>query len=554
MFYYSRSKMLHTLLKYIFTQKYFTIAMVLAIAPAYQYSYAQAAVNADPEPEPEPVISAAYQTNCAACHGSHLEGGFAGSLINDSFREKWKQLGETALLKYVSSTMPTEMPGSLLMETYISAVNDIIITARIGDPLTPSIAAQDDLWPEDVIEMDVDWVSRLPVNQDAIADAENLRVTALLQGIKPVTQDMLENVDNGDWLHWRRTYSGHGYSPLQQINRENVAELEVAWALALPFGTNAITPLVHDGVMFVNSNGTVRAIEARSGDILWQYARPVERRWQMSQPRNLAISGTTLFVPTSDVHMIALDIRTGSVLWDHAIEPEGTPIHLTAGPLVVRDKVIQGASGCADAENVSGCFIAALDTKTGREVWRFNTIARPGEPGGNSWNGAPLEKRFGASVWSTGSYDPELDLVFIGTSQTYNVATLIEPQSDRGDSADALYTNSTLALDPDTGELVWYFQHFQGDLWDLDWAFERMIVSLPTPSGEKKVVVTVGKLGIFDVLDAKTGGYLFSHDMGLQDLVERIDPQTGRKTARQDAALRRGDPVFVCPSSLGVRN
>ena len=114
-----------------------------------------------------------------------------------------------------------------------------------------------------------------------------------------------------------------------------------------------------------------------------------------------------------------------------------------------------------------------------------------------------------------GSYDPELDLVFIGTANTYNASTLIEPQAGKGDSADALYTNSTPALDPDTGELVWYFQHFPGDLWDLDWAFERMIVALPTSVGEKKVVVTVGKLGIFDVLDAKTGDYLFSYDMGL---------------------------------------
>ena len=127
--------------------------------------------------------------------------------------------------------------------------------------------------------------------------------------------------------------------------------------------------------LFINSNGTVRAIEAQTGDILWQYTRPAERRWQMSQPRNLAISGTTLFVPTSDVHMIALDIHTGTVVWDHAIEPEGTAIHITAGPLVVRDKVIQGVAGCVDAENMGGCYIVALDTKTGREVWRFNTIA-----------------------------------------------------------------------------------------------------------------------------------------------------------------------------------
>lgn len=371
MYHYSRSKRLETLRKSVFTKKYATAAIVLALVLAYQYSHAQHSAKI----APETVSSDAYQKNCAACHGSHLEGGFGPSLVGDSFREKWKKLGVEALLKYVSSKAHTGSTESLSKQTYISTVNDIIIAAQLGAPLAANVAGQDDMWPEDVIEMEVDWISKWRANQDAIADAENRRVTALLQSLKPVMQAMLENVADGDWLHWRRTYDGHGYSPLQQINRQNVEDLRVAWALALPFGTNAITPLVYDGVLFINSNGTVRAIEAQIGDILWQYTRPAERRWQMSQPRNLAISGTTLFVPTSDVHMIALDIHTGTVVWDHAIEPEGTAIHITAGPLVVRDKVIQGVAGCVDAENMGGCYIVALDTKTGREVWRFNTIA-----------------------------------------------------------------------------------------------------------------------------------------------------------------------------------
>lgn len=255
--------------------------------------------------------------------------------------------------------------------------------------------------------------------------------------------------------------------------------MELAWALALPQGTNAITPPVNDGVMFVNSNGTVRAIEPRSGDILWQFERQAERRMQSSQPKSMAISGTMLLVPTSDLHMLALDARSGELLWDHSIEPEGTVFHLTSGPLVVKDKVIQGVSGCHDGSLEGGCFIVALDLKTGEARWRINTIAAPGEPGGDTWKCAAAYQRLGASVWSTASYSPELDLVYVGTSQTYRIAPLIQGQEQAGQSGDALYTNSTLAIDPDSGELVWFYQHFPGDLWDLDWAFERTILDLP---------------------------------------------------------------------------
>ena len=476
------------------------------------------------------------------------------SLQGDDFREKWRKLGADALLHFVSEVMPVGGAGSLERGDYIASVNDIIAVNDLGPLLDDQSAETKVKLPEAVLKMEAEWAARFPINYDAIANAELKRRSDLLAQMSPVDQAMLEKPDDQDWLHWRRTYDGIGFSPLTQIDRNNVSELDLAWALALPFGTNAITPLVHDGVVFINSNGTVRAIEGSTGDVIWQFARTTERRMQSSQPRSMAMSGSTIFVPTSDLHMIALDARTGEVLWDHAIEPKGTPFQLTAGPLIVRDKVIQGVSGCVDAANVGGCFIVAMDKETGKELWRFYTIARPGEPGGDSWNGAPLERRFGASVWSTASYDPELNLVFVGASQTYNVSALIEKQARKGKSADGLYTNSTLALNPDTGKLHWYYQHFAAEALDLDWAFERTIVKLPTASGERKLIVTAGKLGIFDVIDAQTGQYVFSHDLGLQNVVASIDPETGGKTTSRSALLRQGEVISVCPSALGVRN
>jgi alcohol dehydrogenase (cytochrome c) len=190
-------------------------------------------------------------------------------------------------------------------------------------------------------------------------------------------------------------------------------------------------------------------------------------------------------------------------------------------------------------------MIVGLDAGTGGEAWRFHTIARPGEPGGDSWNGASWDERFGASVWYSGTFDPKLDLVYFGVGNTYNIATLIQPQARRGDSNDALYTNSTVALDPTSGKLAWYYQHFNADVWDLDWAYERMLLSLPLKGASQDLVVTGGKPGIFDVLERSTGRYVYSYDLGLQNIIRAIDPVSGKKQV---------DPGFQPNADLAFPN
>ena len=191
----------------------------------------------------------------------------------------------------------------------------------------------------------------------------------------------------------------------------------------------------------------------------------------------MALNGNTLLFGTSDLHEVALEVKTGKVVWDHAIANYKEGWQVTGGPLVAKGKVIQGIAG---ARMGGGCFIVALDADTGREVWRFYTIAQPGQPGGDSWNGAPLDKRSGASVWTAGSYDSDLNLVYFGTGQTYDTAVLAHPVNQPGITNDGLYTDTTLAFNPDTGKLVWYFQHLPDDQWDLDYAFERELIRLPS--------------------------------------------------------------------------
>lgn len=383
-----------------------------------------------------------------------------------------------------------------------------------------------------------------------------------LAAITPVTDATLRNPTPSDWLMWRRTYDAHGFSPLRQIDRSNVARLRTVWSWSLPESTNEITPLVHDGVMFVYSGDAVQALDAATGELLWQYLRilPAEldggRRWHA---KAMAVYGDLLLAPTADGHLIALDVHSGHLVWDHAVvDPHGHPaavgFQLTGGPIVAKGVVMVGVSlGVLDR---GGCYIVGLDATTGKERWRFHTIARPGEPGGNSWNGAPVNDRFGGGVWTVGSYDPTLDLVYFGTGNTYDTATLLEPRpgAERVTNNDALYTDSTVALRPDTGALVWYYQHQKRDVWDLDWAFEQTLVTLRIDGHPRTIVVTGGKTAMFDAVDAATGAFVFSADLGLQNVITHVDPVTGDKTVNPSVQPEADKPKFLCPNSFGARS
>jgi alcohol dehydrogenase (cytochrome c) len=203
-----------------------------------------------------------------------------------------------------------------------------------------------------------------------------------------------------------------------------------------------------------------------------------------------------------------------------------------------------------------GCFIVGLDADSGKEHWRFHTIARPGQPGGDSWNGAPVAERFGGGVWTAGSYDPQLGLVYFGVGNTYDTATLIEPRSGASgvSSNDGLYTDSTVALRPDSGALAWYYQHQKRDVWDLDWVFEQSLVSLEVNGHARKLVVTGGKTAMFDALDAATGTFVFPQDLGVQNAVTKVDPVTGEKTVNHALQPQAGKAALLCPNSVGARN
>ena len=374
---------------------------------------------------------------------------------------------------------------------------------------------------------------------------------SLLREYSAVTDGILADPPDSDWLTWRRTYDNRGFSNLDQINRDTVASLQLAWHQPVTAGNNMPTPLVHDGIMFLYSAGdVVLALDATNGELLWRYRHDGDA--VTSHKFGIALHENKVLVPTSDLHMVALDARSGNVIWDHAIDVgDNTGYALRSAPTVAGGQVIQGM---AASFVPGGGFIIAIDLEAGTETWRFNTLARPGEPGGNTWNNIPLNERQGGSVWNTGSYDPELDLVFYGVSPTYNTGPLLYPLGVDGVNNHALYTNSTLALRPATGELVWYYQHVANDQFDLDWIFERSIVELEVNGETRKVIVTAGKPGLFDALDAATGQYLFSVDSGMQNIISAIDPVTGEKFANPAVFPDAEEIRTVCPYYQGGRN
>ncbi len=512
----------------------------------------------------------AYARTCLSCHGAALQGTqFGPPLAGETFESHWRGRSRAALAEKIRTTMPPGGVGSLSAATY-TAIEAYVLQANRAMELTPGGAlttaqrarARGAPRPGGAAS-GAQMFALLPgQGHDPVYLAALTARKQKLAALTPVTDTMLRQPADSDWLMWRRTYDALGFSPLRQINRSNVASLRTAWSWSLPESTNEITPLVHDGVMFIYSGAAVQALDAATGELLWQYLRVLPDEFdngRRSHAKSLAIYGDKLFAPTADGHLIALDIHTGRLLWDHDVvardgRPAAVGFQLTGGPIVAKGTVMIGVS--LGVQDRGGCYIVGLDAASGKERWRFHTVARPGQPGGDSWNGAPVNERFGAGVWTVGSYDPELDLAYFGVGNTYDTATLLEPRrgAERLSSNDALYTDSTVALRPETGALVWYFQHQKRDVWDLDWVFEQTIVTLPVDGRPRKLVVTGGKTAMFDAVDAATGAFVFSADLGLQNVVTAVDPVTGAKTVNPAVEPEAGKAKFLCPNSFGARN
>ena len=378
-----------------------------------------------------------------------------------------------------------------------------------------------------------------------LAVAAGLSGRAQVEDFTPITDAELQNPDPSDWLNWRRTLDGWGYSPLDQIDRTNVGELQLAWSWGLEAGVSQTTPLVHDGVLYVANPGhVVQALDARTGDFIWEYRREMDERRRLgAQMRSLAIYHDLIIMNTYDAHVVGLDARTGELRWDTPVMPDHDGYGFTSGPIVADGVIVAGLRGC-DRYRDDTCYIVGLDARTGDVAWRTSTVARPGEPGGDTWGDLPVMFRAGSDAWIPGSYDPVNRLIYYGTSQAKPWT-----RDARGTDGDALYSNSTLALDPTTGEMKWYFQHIPGDSHDMDETFERILIDYDS----RQSVFSMGKLGILWENDRTTGAYVHASDLGYQNIVD-LNTETGQLTYRDGMVVGVGEELFFCPSTGGFKS
>jgi alcohol dehydrogenase (cytochrome c) len=502
----------------------------------------------------------AFDENCAACHGVDLMG--VPPLAGPAFIGSWSTRPVRDLYSVIRATMPSDRPGSLPEQTYVNIVA-YILQANGRTPGNQALAPAS--------EAPVGGRAGAPAaaaggrqgaapqagrggDPDAPAPAAGGRgrgqappptgvtVSGEVRNFTRVTDDMLRNPPPGDWLAIRRDHFASNFSPLNQITADNARDLQLQWVWPMnEGGTNQPAPLAHNGTIYLNNTGgIVQAIDGKTGDLIWEHRFG---NVNISQ-RGISLYDDKLFLALSNAHLVALDARTGKIVWDVAM-PDGRGS--SSGPLVARGKVIQGMGGCSPYVEQK-CFISAYDAATGKQLWRFHTVAREGEPGGNTWGALNNIYRAGGETWITGSYDPDLNLTYWGTAQ----AKPWMPVSRGMDTLEkALYTSSTVALDADTGKLAWYFSHAPGEALDLDIVFERVLVD----SGGQNLVFTVGKDGILWKLDRKTGKYVSHKETIFQNVWEKFDPQTGEPRYRQDIIdAEVGQWVDSCPSTEGGKN
>ena len=354
----------------------------------------------------------------------------------------------------------------------------------------------------------------------------SIAVSAQSAGPPQITyEDILAGLkDPTKWLTYHGTYDGQRHSPLTQITPENVGQLSAQWTFQTgQLGAFQATPIVIDGVIYITGpNNNAWAIDARSGRQIWRYRRELpDEMFLCCGPvnRGFAALGDRLYMTTLDAHLISLDMKTGTLLFDVTLEDYKRGYSATVAPLAVKDKIIIGIAG---AEYGIRGFIEGFDAKTGKKIWRFHTVAGPDEFGGNTWPKTDAYTRGGGSIWVTGTYDPEQNLVFFGTG---NPGPDYYSANREGDN---LFTASMVALDADTGKLKWHYQFTPHDVHDWDATQVPVLGEVPIDGKPRKVVMFANRNGFFYVIDRVTGKLIGARPFVETTWAKEISSLTGR--------------------------
>ena len=372
----------------------------------------------------------------------------------------------------------------------------------------------------------------------------------LLQTYKPVTTERLTTPDAGDWLMVRRTWDGWGYSPLDQITPANVARLQPAWVVSTGVSNgHEAPPIVNNGVMFVATPGNqVIALDAKSGELLWRYKRPLAEDVVLlhGTSRGVALFRDKVYFAAAEAVLVALDARTGKEVWTATVEDNRKGYYMSVAPLVAGGKVMVGASG--GEMGVRG-FVAAYDAETGQQAWKTFTVPAPGEPGSETWPKGEQWKTGGGSVWVTGAYDPDTNLAYWGTGNG-------GPWMGDQRPGDNLYTSSTIALDATTGAIKGHFQYHPNDSWDWDEVSPPILVDYQRNGRTVKGLIDVARDGYLWFLERTSGKINFVDGTPYvkHNVFKGLDPKTGRPDVDPARQPGTGKEAEFCPSHWGGKN
>jgi len=473
-----------------------------------------------------------YDNHCSDCHSLNLRGSAHGSsLKGKEFIAKWEKDGLNSLFEYTKENMPPGKVGSLDNTDLLEIHNYILASNQI--PANDGFVSFSD-------------PSTIDQPEDRVSNFKNKR----LNNFKNISLQDVNYPPDSDWLSWRRTTDGKGYSPLKIINTKNIKNIKLSWSLTMNEGSNQITPIVSQGIMFLTNPGNIiQALDAKNGELIWEYkySFPKASKTLGGPTRNIAVYQDKIFLATYDAHLIALDIRTGKLIWKTKKAKYEDGYTHTSGPIIANGIVVSGINGC-ERYIKEGCFVTGHDPDTGKEIWRTSTVAQPEDIYGYTWGETPSVFRAGGDTWIPGSYDPKLNLFFIGTSQAKPWVAASRGMTPKNS---ALYTNSTLALNPNNGDLEWFYQHIPGETIDMEVGFERVLIDRKN----KKYLFTVGKDGILWKIDRKNGDFINLLETVNQNIYENIDYKTGELSYREDILNSKIDKAFsVCPGIYGGHN
>ena len=485
----------------------------------------------------------AYATNCAICHGTNLEGSTLGPLLSGfSWVRRWGTQPPTLLLGNIQANMPPGGNESITEEDYLNIVAHMLQVNGV-DGITEALSASSDFVIEDNISR---MVSQR--NRPGPPAPEGLTVNGNTENFIPfipLTDAMLRDPNPADWPMMRRNFYAHSYSPLDQINTETVKTLQLEWVWNMHEGDSEPAPLVYNGIVYlINPGNVIQALDGKTGELIWEHWTGPANRQDM---RNIAMYNDKIIQATTDARLVALDARTGEQLWETAIADNTKGFSNSSGPIVADGKIINGLAGCS-RYIPEDCYISAYNANSGELLWQFETIAEMDEPGGDTWGGLDNVFRAGGETWITGSYDPDLRLTYWGTAQQKPWVPVSRHMTiyDVG-----LFTNSTVAVNVDTGQLDWYFQHVPAEALDLDEVFERVLVN----RGDDKFVFSIGKHGILWKNDRITGEFIGFKETVFQNAFTDIDPETGAVTYREDIQnAQLNEWTSACPSSAGGKD